>query len=65
MPSPTAATPLHVHGRLLALLTAVAVALTAATIRIRDSKSAEARPLQISPLTWTEFLGSLPPATRG
>jgi hypothetical protein len=41
------------------------IALTPTTIHIRDSKSPEARPLQVIPLTWTEFLGSLPPVIRG
>ncbi|TQJ74790.1 DUF397 domain-containing protein [Streptomyces sp. SLBN-31] len=41
------------------------IALTPTTIHIRDSKSPESRPLQVARLTWTEFLGSLPPATRG
>ncbi|WP_458244443.1 DUF397 domain-containing protein [Streptomyces sp. MAI_2237] len=41
------------------------IARTPTTLHIRDSKSPEARPLQVAPLAWTRFLGSLASATRG
>jgi hypothetical protein len=34
-------------------------ALTPTTIHIRDSKNPKAPALQVTPTTWTEFLGSL------
>lgn len=37
----------------------VEIALTPTTIHIRDSKTPETHPLQITPTTWTEFLNSL------
>ncbi|MCL6671187.1 MULTISPECIES: DUF397 domain-containing protein [Streptomyces] len=41
------------------------IARTPTTLHIRDSKSPEVRPLQVAPLAWTRFLGSLVSATRG